>query len=115
MARVAVEQADRAVLTSDNPRTEDPLAILDEMLAGLDGAQRARAAVVPDRREAIRRAVLEAPAGGSVLVAGKGHEDYQVVGRVKLPFDDVTEVREALRLRAAKDGGAGGGHATRTH
>ncbi|MFM8979076.1 MAG: Mur ligase family protein, partial [Planctomycetia bacterium] len=114
MARVAVEQADTAVFTSDNPRTEDPLAILQEMLAGLDGAQRARAAVVPDRREAIRRAVLEAPPGGSVLVAGKGHEDYQVVGRVKLPFDDVTEVREALRLRAARGGGTGRGDGART-
>lgn len=113
MARVAVEQADTAVFTSDNPRTEDPLAILDEMLAGLDAAQRARAAVVPDRREAIRRAVLEAPAGGSVLVAGKGHEDYQVVGRAKLPFDDVTEVREALRLRAARGGDAGRSRAAR--
>ena len=53
-----------------------------------------------DRREAIRRAVLEAPSGASVLVAGKGHEAYQIVGAQKLPFDDVTEVREALRMRA---------------
>ncbi|MFM8386116.1 MAG: UDP-N-acetylmuramoyl-L-alanyl-D-glutamate--2,6-diaminopimelate ligase [Planctomycetia bacterium] len=107
MARVACEQADRVVFTSDNPRTEDPQAILAEMLAGLDATQQARALVVPDRREAIRRAVLEAPDGASVLVAGKGHEDYQIVGSTKLPFDDVTEVREALRLRAARAGGAG--------
>jgi UDP-N-acetylmuramoyl-L-alanyl-D-glutamate--2,6-diaminopimelate ligase len=91
--------ADRAVFTNDNPRTEDPQAILAEMLAGLTPEQRARALVEPERREAIRRAVLEAPSGASVLVAGKGHEDYQIVGAKKLPFDDVTEVREALRLR----------------
>jgi UDP-N-acetylmuramoyl-L-alanyl-D-glutamate--2,6-diaminopimelate ligase len=101
MARVAADMAARAVFTSDNPRTEDPRAILDEMLAGLTAEQRARATVEVDRRAAIRRAVLEAPAGGSVLVAGKGHEDYQIVGTQKLPFDDVTEVREALRLRSA--------------
>jgi UDP-N-acetylmuramoyl-L-alanyl-D-glutamate--2,6-diaminopimelate ligase len=113
MARVAAEMSARAVFTSDNPRTEDPLAILGEMLAGLTEAQRAAAVVVPDRREAIRRAVLEAPAGGAVLVAGKGHEDYQIVGGTKLPFDDVTEVREALRLRDARGPGAAGRGAPR--
>ncbi len=102
MARVAAEMAGRAVFTSDNPRTEDPQAILDEMLAGLSPEQRARAVVESDRRAAIRRAVLEAPSGSSVLVAGKGHEDYQLVGALKLPFDDVVEVREALRLRARR-------------
>lgn len=101
MARVAAELAAQAVFTSDNPRTEDPQAILDEMLTGLSPEQRARALVVLDRREAIRRAVLAAPSGSTVLVAGKGHEDYQIVGAAKLPFDDVTEVREALALRAA--------------
>lgn len=101
MARVAAEMAARAVFTSDNPRTEDPRAILEEMLAGLDPEQRARAVVEVDRREAIRRAVLEAPSGAAVVVAGKGHEDYQIVGGQKLPFDDVDEVRRALRLRAA--------------
>jgi UDP-N-acetylmuramoyl-L-alanyl-D-glutamate--2,6-diaminopimelate ligase len=100
MARVAAELAERAVFTSDNPRTEDPQAILAEMLAGLTPEQRSRALVEGDRREAIRRAVLEAPSGGSVIVAGKGHEAYQIVGAQKLPFDDVTEVREALRMRA---------------
>jgi UDP-N-acetylmuramoyl-L-alanyl-D-glutamate--2,6-diaminopimelate ligase len=100
MARVAAEMAERAVFTSDNPRTEEPRAILAEMLAGLTPEQKNRALVEVDRREAIRRAVLEAPSGASVLVAGKGHEAYQIVGTQKLPFDDVTEVREALRLRA---------------
>jgi UDP-N-acetylmuramoyl-L-alanyl-D-glutamate--2,6-diaminopimelate ligase len=99
MARVAAELAHRAILTSDNPRTEDPNAILAEMTAGLSPELLAKTLVVPDRREAIRRAVLEAFPGSSVLVAGKGHEDYQVVGTRKLPFDDATEVREALRLR----------------
>ncbi len=101
MARAAAELSARVIFTSDNPRSEDPQAILDEMLTGLSDEQRARAVVVPDRREAIGRAVREAPAGSSVLVAGKGHEDYQIVGTQKLPFDDVTEVREALRLRSA--------------
>jgi len=102
MARAAAELSERVVLTSDNPRSEDPLAILREMLGGLDAAQRARAEVVPDRREAIRRAVLEAPAGATVLVAGKGHEATQVMGDTTLPFDDVLEVRAALHERSGR-------------
>jgi UDP-N-acetylmuramoyl-L-alanyl-D-glutamate--2,6-diaminopimelate ligase len=101
MARAAAEGSERVILTSDNPRGEDPRAILDEMLAGLDAAQRARALVLPDRREAIARAVREAPAGGCVLVAGKGHETTQEVAGRRLPFDDAAEVRAALRARAA--------------
>ena len=59
---------------------------------------------MPDRREAIRRAILEAPAGSTVLVAGKGHEDYQILGTTKVPFDDVAEAREALAQRARGTG-----------
>jgi UDP-N-acetylmuramoyl-L-alanyl-D-glutamate--2,6-diaminopimelate ligase len=99
MARAAAELAERAILTSDNPRTEDPARILDDMTAGLDDALRARTLVLPDRREAIRRAVAEAPPGGTVLVAGKGHEDYQILGTTKVPFDDAEEARTALRPR----------------
>jgi UDP-N-acetylmuramoyl-L-alanyl-D-glutamate--2,6-diaminopimelate ligase len=106
MARAAAQLSDRVVLTSDNPRSEDPRAILREMLAGLDDAERKRAEVVADRREAIRRAVLEAPAGATVLVAGKGHEAVQVVGDTTLPFDDVLEVRAALEERSGRAPGS---------
>jgi UDP-N-acetylmuramoyl-L-alanyl-D-glutamate--2,6-diaminopimelate ligase len=99
MGRVAAELSDRVVLTSDNPRTEDPVAILREVEAGIPPALADKCVTVADRREAIRRAVLEAPAGSSVLVAGKGHEDYQILGATKVPFDDAAEARAALALR----------------
>ncbi|HEX8386982.1 MAG TPA: cyanophycin synthetase, partial [Rubricoccaceae bacterium] len=91
MARVAEARADRVVLTSDNPRTEAPAAILDEVRAGLSRPD--AAAVVVDRAEAIALAVAEASPGDVVVVAGKGHETYQVVGTERRHFDD----REALR------------------
>jgi UDP-N-acetylmuramoyl-L-alanyl-D-glutamate--2,6-diaminopimelate ligase len=100
MGRVAAELSDRVVVTSDNPRTEDPVAILREVEAGIPPALASRCVTVADRREAIRKAVLEAPAGSSVLVAGKGHEDYQIVGTTKVPFDDAAEAKAALALRA---------------
>lgn len=100
MGSVAAELSDRVVLTSDNPRTEDPNAILAEVEAGIPAALRARVTTVANRRDAIARAVLEAPPGSTVLVAGKGHEAYQIVGTEKLPFDDVAEAREALARRA---------------
>jgi UDP-N-acetylmuramoyl-L-alanyl-D-glutamate--2,6-diaminopimelate ligase len=92
MGRAAVEGADVAVLTSDNPRSEDPLEILRQMAAGTGE----RAQVEPDRREAIRRAVALASAGDAVVVAGKGHESGQEVGGVVTPFDDRLVLREAL-------------------
>jgi UDP-N-acetylmuramoyl-L-alanyl-D-glutamate--2,6-diaminopimelate ligase len=100
MARVAAELADHAVFTSDNPRTEDPNAILAEMKEGLPAELLAKTTTVVDRRDAIRHAIVNAAPGASVLVAGKGHEDYQVLGTRKVPFDDVGEVRRALRRRA---------------
>src|SRR5213075_2418653 len=96
MGRVAAALSDRLVVTSDNPRTEDPAAILREVEAGIEGDARRHASTVADRREAIRRAVLDAPAGSTVLIAGKGHEDYQILGTTKVPFDDVVEARAAL-------------------
>jgi UDP-N-acetylmuramoyl-L-alanyl-D-glutamate--2,6-diaminopimelate ligase len=101
MARAAAELAERAVLTTDNPRTEDPQAILDDMAAGLLAAQTRTTEVIVDRREAIRHAVETAPAGSCVLVAGKGHETYQILGTERVPFDDAHVVRQALleRLR----------------
>ena len=99
MARAAAELAARVYLTSDNPRTEDPLAILRDMEAGVPAELRTRVSTVPDRAQAIEQAVLEAPSGACVLVAGKGHEDYQILGTEKIPFDDARELRRALAAR----------------
>ena len=98
MARIAAAMSHRAVLTSDNPRSEDPNAILDEMRAGLDAADLARVLVNADRREAIRTAVGLARPGDVVLVAGKGHEAYQEINGVKHPFDDAAVLKETLEL-----------------
>jgi len=97
MGRIAAERADRVVVTSDNPRTEDPEAILAEIVAGIPPEVRSRVRVIPDRREAIRTAIGMAGAGDLVVIAGKGHEDYQIVGTTKHPFDDREEARAALR------------------
>jgi UDP-N-acetylmuramyl-tripeptide synthetase len=99
MGEAVGRMADVAVVTSDNPRTEDPLAILREIEAGMGGSSAARV-TVPDRREAIRHAVGRAADGDVVLIAGKGHEDYQILGRTKVHFDDREEVAAALRGRA---------------
>ena len=93
MGRVASQLADVAILTSDNPRSEDPEAIIAETLAGAD----AELEVEPDRRVAIVRAVEAARAGDVVLIAGKGHEQGQEIAGRKLPFDDRAVAREALR------------------
>ena len=90
MAAIAVKYADTAVFTSDNPRREEPEAILDEMVAGLD--PKARYLRIADRAEAIRTASMLAAAGDILLVAGKGHETYQIVGNEKRRFDDREEV-----------------------
>jgi UDP-N-acetylmuramoyl-L-alanyl-D-glutamate--2,6-diaminopimelate ligase len=96
MGRVAAEGADLSIVTSDNPRTEDPERILDEIEAGMGGAPRRR---VLDRREAIRTALDVAEPGDLVLLAGKGHETYQIRGTQKYPFDERVVVREILAER----------------
>ncbi|MSP15299.1 MAG: UDP-N-acetylmuramoyl-L-alanyl-D-glutamate--2,6-diaminopimelate ligase [Myxococcales bacterium] len=97
MGRVVAEGADLAFVTSDNPRTEEPLSILDMIVAGVHaGAARAPHVVEPDRRRAIALAVAEARAGDVVLVAGKGHEDYQIIGTTKHHFDDREEAAAAI-------------------
>jgi UDP-N-acetylmuramoyl-L-alanyl-D-glutamate--2,6-diaminopimelate ligase len=93
MGRIASELADVAILTTDNPRSEDPLAIIDEALAGATGDVE----VEPDRREAITRAVEAAQEGDVVLIAGRGAEPAQEVAGRMLPFDDRDVAREALR------------------
>ncbi|MDE6046460.1 MAG: UDP-N-acetylmuramoyl-L-alanyl-D-glutamate--2,6-diaminopimelate ligase [Alistipes sp.] len=96
MAAIAVKYAATAVFTSDNPRHESPAAILDEMTAGLDTT--VRYLRIEDRAEAIRTAAMLARPGDILLVAGKGHEDYQIVGDEKRHFDDREEVRKAFAM-----------------
>ncbi len=96
MAEVAAEKSDRAVLTSDNPRTESPEAILDDMYAGLSSSGRRKALRIADRREAIRTACTLAGPSDIVLVAGKGHETYQEIAGVKHSFDDRKVLAEAF-------------------
>ena len=106
MGEAAGRGADLVIATSDNPRTEDPDAILRDVEPGLrlSGLRKLSTAgergycIVPDRREAIRLAVASARPGDAVLIAGKGHEDYQVVGSEKRPFDDRLEARRALEV-----------------
>src|SRR5690606_3973245 len=95
MARAAARHADRIYLTSDNPRSEDPEAILDDIEAGFGdhGAEWVR---VTDRETAIRRAIGAAVPGEVVLIAGKGHETWQVIGSSVVPFDDAEHARRAL-------------------
>ena len=100
MAAVAAKRADRLVITSDNPRTEDPEAIITDIKAGLDAQGLAKALVITDRREAIRTAILTAPEGATLLLAGKGHETYQVVGHEKRHFDEKEIVYETFKLLA---------------
>ena len=101
MGRAAVEYSDVVVLTSDNPRTEDPMAILREVESGVREALQARPQVeyhlIADRREAIMAAVRLAQGGDIVLIAGKGHEDYQILGTKKVHFDDREVALEAIR------------------
>ena len=99
MADVACRYADRIVVTSDNPRSEEPGAIIEEILVGLDAAGRKKTDVEPDRRSAIERAIGLAQPGDMVLIAGKGHEDYQIIGSKRLHFDDVEVARQAIDAR----------------
>lgn len=96
MAREAANESWKAILTSDNPRNEEPQDILNDMLAGLDVIQKAKCISIVDRREAIKTACALAAKGDVVLVAGKGHEDYQIIKGVKYHFDDREEVRNCF-------------------
>jgi UDP-N-acetylmuramoyl-L-alanyl-D-glutamate--2,6-diaminopimelate ligase len=95
MAAAAAEFGDLVVVTTDNPRSEDPDAIIADVLRGFDDSARGRVRVEPDRRSAIRLALAEATNGDVVLIAGKGHERYQVVGTERRHFDDVEVARAA--------------------
>ncbi|HRI11300.1 MAG TPA: hypothetical protein PKW35_25960, partial [Nannocystaceae bacterium] len=99
MGRHAAAASDRFIATSDNPRTEDPQSILDQMIAGVAPRDRAKVTAILDRRQAIARAIADAADDDVVVIAGKGHENYQIIGTDKRPFDDAAEAREALRAR----------------
>ena len=97
MGRLAAAMADRAIVTSDNPRYEDPDSIISEVLKGIDSADRIdRVTANPDRRAAIRQAIREAKPGDLIVIAGKGHEAYQIVGDETLPFDDRAVAAEEI-------------------
>ncbi len=96
MGVIAAKYADKVIVTSDNPRFEDPDAIINDIRNGLNTAQRAKSLFITDRREAIRAAIMMAPKGAVILVAGKGHENYQIVGGEKHHFDDKEIISEAF-------------------
>ena len=98
MAQEAVKQSDRVIITSDNPRFEEPQDIINDMLAGLDARQMKKVISIVDRREAIRTACMMAEKGDVILIAGKGHEDYQEIKGVKHHFDDKEVVREIFNV-----------------
>ncbi|HLO48551.1 MAG TPA: UDP-N-acetylmuramoyl-L-alanyl-D-glutamate--2,6-diaminopimelate ligase [Kamptonema sp.] len=97
MGKIVAELADVTVVTSDNPRTEDPERILQDVLTGI--APEVKPIVICDRAQAIHTAIIEAQPGDGVLIAGKGHEDYQIIGTEKIHFDDREQAREALKAR----------------
>ena len=101
MGRIAAENADHVIITSDNPRSEDPLAIIADIEPGVKAGGKGAAVyeVIPDRKEAIAAAIAMARKGDMVILAGKGHETYQIIGDKTLPFDDREVAREALRRK----------------
>jgi UDP-N-acetylmuramoyl-L-alanyl-D-glutamate--2,6-diaminopimelate ligase len=96
MAQEAVKQSDKVIITSDNPRFEEPQDIINDMLAGLNAEQMKKVISIADRREAIKTACMLAKKGDVILIAGKGHEDYQDIKGVKHHFDDKEEVAKAF-------------------
>ena len=103
MGRIGVQWSDLAIITSDNPRTEDPLQIIAEIEKGAKEVSPPRDyLVIPDRREAISKAIALAGDEDCVLITGKGHEDYQIIGEQRFPFDDRREARRALEARGKK-------------
>ncbi|WP_028897347.1 UDP-N-acetylmuramoyl-L-alanyl-D-glutamate--2,6-diaminopimelate ligase [Prevotella sp. HUN102] len=99
MAQEAVKQSDKVILTSDNPRDEDPQAIIDDMMEGLEAPQKKKVLTIVDRKEAIRTACMLVEKGDVILVAGKGHEDYQEIKGVKHHFDDHEVIKEIFGIQ----------------
>ena len=99
MAEMALKYSDNVVITSDNPRTEEPQAIIQDIMAGVPSTARDKVTVMVDRKEAIHSALKTAQPGDVILIAGKGHEDYQIIGTTKFPFSDVQVAQEAMQGR----------------
>jgi UDP-N-acetylmuramoyl-L-alanyl-D-glutamate--2,6-diaminopimelate ligase len=97
MAGIACDLSDKVILTSDNPRSEDPEIIIGEMKTGVQPDQHKKVMSITNRREAIRAAVMLAKPGDILLIAGKGHEKYQEVNGVKSHFDDLEEVDNCFK------------------
>jgi len=97
MANIACSMSDKVILTSDNPRSEEPVEILNEMQKGIDAVSLKKALIIADRREAIKTACMLAQSGDIILVAGKGHEKYQEIKGEKFPFDDLEEIKNAFK------------------
>jgi UDP-N-acetylmuramoyl-L-alanyl-D-glutamate--2,6-diaminopimelate ligase len=97
MARIAAEMSDKIILTSDNPRSEDPNLIIEQMKKGIDASLSRKSLTIVDRREAIKTAAALSKSGDIILIAGKGHEKYQEIKGVKNPFDDLEELRETFK------------------
>jgi UDP-N-acetylmuramyl-tripeptide synthetase len=102
MGAVAVHGADAVILTSDNPRSESPAKILADIAAGLPATTRAPVTQIEDRRDAIAHALRDAGTNDVVLIAGKGHEDYQEIAGQRLPFSDAAVVRELLAAQGVQ-------------
>jgi UDP-N-acetylmuramoyl-L-alanyl-D-glutamate--2,6-diaminopimelate ligase len=98
MAQEALLGSNKVILTSDNPRTEDPAQIIRDMEAGVEPQMKSRTLSIENRREAIKTAVLLAQPGDIILIAGKGHENYQEIHGVKHHFDDVEEVKKCFGI-----------------
>jgi UDP-N-acetylmuramoyl-L-alanyl-D-glutamate--2,6-diaminopimelate ligase len=98
MASIACKLSDKVILTSDNPRDEDPMEIIREMQTGVTPSEARKTLVMPDREEAIKSACMMAKEKDIILVAGKGHETYQEIKGVKYPFDDREVVRRMMKL-----------------
>jgi len=98
MARVACNLSTQVIITSDNPRLENPNEIIEDMIKGLDPVQKKKVLVINDRRQAIMTAGRLANSKDIILLAGKGHEKYQEIGREKLPFDDMEELKQSLNI-----------------
>ena len=99
MAKVAADMSDRLILTSDNPRNEEPVDIINDMKAGLDNDHAGKTIIQPDRREAIKTACMLAQKGDIILIAGKGHETYQEIKGIKHHFSDLEVVASLFELK----------------
>ena len=97
MAEIAASLSEKVILTSDNPRGENPEDIITEMFVGVNAGKKSRVLKISDRKEAIRTACALAKDGDIVLVAGKGHEKYQEINGDRLPFDDMKILKESLK------------------